>query len=557
MSKIILYQIFTRLFGNKNKTLRYDGTLAENGVGKMNDISKKALNEIRQLGVTDIWYTGILEHATTTDYPNIPANHPDIVKGKAGSPYAIRDYYDIDPDIAENPDKRMEEFEQLVQRTHNAGLRVWIDFVPNHVSRDYHSDVFPNLDFGKNDDTTCSFSPQNNFYYLPQTSLQLPINQEYDSRFKESPAKVTGNDCFSAYPTENDWYETVKLNYGIDIQNGNVKHFVPIPDTWTKMLNILQFWCKKGVDGFRCDMAEMVPVEFWHWAISSIKQQFPSVKFIAEIYQPNLYQEFITFGQFDFLYDKVGLYDTLRSIIEEKMTADNISNCWKSLNGMDDKMLRFLENHDEQRIVSKYFAGNSINSLNAMILTATMNVGPVMIYFGQEVGEEAVGESGFSGDDGRTTIFDYWTVPEHQKWMNEGKFDGGQLSVNQKELRTFYHDLFQLSQYNSVANGAFYDLLWANNLPQNIYAYLRYTKTEFLLFILNFDQQEQTGTVKIPQHALNKMQITTNDVHLQPIFGVGAEQLLSNQLMTDVGISFKLKEYQFVVFTINSKKITS
>lgn len=74
--------------------------------------------------------------------------------------------------------------------------------------------------------------------------------------YKEYPAKATGNNRFDAYPNINDWYETVKLNYGIDYQNGNTPHFNPIPDTWTKMLDILLFWAGKNIDGFRCDMAE-------------------------------------------------------------------------------------------------------------------------------------------------------------------------------------------------------------------------------------------------------------------------------------------------------------
>lgn len=556
MSKIILYQIFTRLFGNKNTRLQLDGSLSENGVGKMNDITDVALGEIRKLGVTDVWFTGIIEHASTTSYPNIPANHPEIVKGRAGSPYAIRDYFDVDPDLAVDVEHRMAEFEQLVERTHKAGLRVWIDFVPNHVSRDYHSDIFPEWDFGKNDDASCSFSPQNNFYYLLGERLQLPNNQIFSSHFDEFPAKATGNDCFSSSPSENDWYDTIKLNYGVDYQNGNAKHFDPVPDTWNKMLKILLFWCSKGVDGFRCDMAEMVPVEFWNWALSAVKQQYKNVQFIAEIYQPHLYQDYTQFGKFDFLYDKVGWYDTIRSILEHKTDAKSIKSCWENLHGLDAKMLRFLENHDEQRIASKYFAGDPMKALPAMVLAATVNVGPVMIYFGQEVGEGAVGKSGFSSDDGRTTIFDYWNVPEHQKWMNKGKFDGGQLSKNQKILRKFFKDLFSICRLKSVSEGAFYDLLWANenspNFPHNIYAYLRYTNKERLLIILNFNDFSCKGNVKVPRHAFDCMCLKNNDFLIKSIFGVGEEQMLSAAAMINEGVAFELDENQFVVYKIET-----
>lgn len=553
MRKIILYQIFTRLFGNKNTQPIHNGTLLENGVGKMNDISDKALVELRNLGITDVWFTGIIEHATTTAYPNIPPSRAEIVKGKAGSPYAIRDYFDIAPDLAENVEHRMLEFEQLVKRTHKAGLSVWIDFVPNHVARDYHSDIFPEFDFGCNDDVNSSFSAQNNFYYLTNKTLSLSQCGNHSTNFMEFPAKVTGNDCFSEFPTSNDWYDTVKLNYGIDFQNEKAKHFDPIPDTWVKMLYILEFWCSKGVDGFRCDMAEMVPVEFWQWAMVAIKKRFPNVKFIAEIYQPELYQPFINAG-FDFLYDKVGLYDTLRAILEGKANAKSITQCWEKTNGLDSKMLRFLENHDEQRIASDFFAGNPFKALSAMVLTATINTGPVMIYFGQEVGESAAEESGFSGNDGRTTIFDYWNVPEHQKWMNDGKFDGEQLSENQKILRKFYKELFHLCQREPIAEGAFYDLLWANEnrslFHQNIYAYLRFSKTEKLLIILNFSNQQLKGKVVIPQHAFDCMNLKKMEYRLQPIFGVGEEQTVSVNEMITNGISFELDESRYLIYSL-------
>lgn len=551
MGKIIIYQIFTRLFGNKNTNLSFDGSVIENGVGKFNDITDLALSEIKKLGITDIWFTGVIKYATTTKYKDIPSNSESIVKGKAGSPYAITDYYDVDPNLAVSIKNRMKEFEKLVERTHNANLRVIIDFVPNHVSRDYHSDIFPEEVFGNNDDSSCSFLPNNNYYYIPNETLQLPNNK---SDFKEYPAKVTGNDCFMAYPTENDWYDTVKLNYGVDYENGKVKHFNPIPDTWKKMYKILEFWCLKAVDGFRCDMAEMVPVEFWNWAISKIKLKFPYVKFIAEIYQPTLYKDYINIGKFDFLYDKVGLYDTLRSVIEGNSTANKIKQCWENLNGMDAQMLGFLENHDEQRVASKYFAQNSFMAIPAMLLTATINKGAVMIYFGQEVGEDAVGKSGFSGDDGRTTIFDYWNVPEHQKWMNNGKFDGKQLSNNQRILRKYYKDLLKLCQRKSVSEGSFYDLLWANenssNINQYIYIYLRYYKTERLLFIVNFNKHLFSGKVKIPTHAFECMKFQKSEYQLKPIFGMGEELTISDDEIIKNGIPFELIENQFVVYKL-------
>jgi glycosidase len=492
-TKISIYQTFPRLFGNKNKNPKIGGSIKENGVGKFNDYTSKALLTIRDLGITHIWYVGIIEHGTTTDYSkyDIAKDHPALVKGKAGSPYAIKDYYDVNPDLAVDVKNRMTEFESLVQRTHEAGLKVIIDIVANHIFRQYHSDVKPEgvEDFGQNDDTTKAFDPQNNFYYLPQTSFELPdgvlsniaaIKTAYKP-YIEVPARITGNDVFAAKPDIEDWYETAKLNYGVDLQGNGDKCFNPVPDTWKKMTDIMLFWASKGVDGFRCDMAEMIPVEFWNYAVNIVKKHYPDLIFIGETYNPLEYYNYINFGGFDFLYDKVGLYDTLKNIIIHNASTLSISNCWKVLEGLDARMLRFIENHDEVRLASMAFAGDAKVAIPAMTLVATMNRGPVMIYGGQEVGEPAQGESGFSGDDGRTTIYDYFAMPEHQKWMNNGKFDGGGLSADQTLLRQFYQKILNFSlRYDAIANGEFYDLMWANpygSLPQRnkIYIWLRHT----------------------------------------------------------------------------------
>ncbi len=320
MEKIIIYQVFTRLFGNAKVPAKQNGSITENGCGKMADFTTKALNEIKKLGATHIWYTGVIEHATQTNYGrfNIRPDHPAIVKGKAGSPYAIRDYYNVDPDLANSVPDRMKEFSNLVKRTHKAGLKMIIDFVPNHVARQYHSESKPEgvADLGENDNTEMAFSPSNNFYYIPQTQLEgaFDLQQGASEPYREYPAKATGNNRFDAWPNVCDWYETVKLNYGVDYCNGGSCHFNPIPDTWIKMRDILLFWASKEIDGFRCDMAEMVPVEFWEWAIPQVKAQYHGILFIAEVYNPNQYYNYLNRGQFDYLYDKVGLYDTFRAI---------------------------------------------------------------------------------------------------------------------------------------------------------------------------------------------------------------------------------------------------
>ena len=139
--KIIIYQLLPRLYGNRNTTRKENGSISDNGCGKFNDLTASVLNSIWQKGATHVWFTGVIRHATKTDYSaqGIPVNHPAIVKGNAGSPYAITDYYDVDPDLAEDVDSRMAEFEALVARAHKSRLGVIIDFVPNHVARRYVS----------------------------------------------------------------------------------------------------------------------------------------------------------------------------------------------------------------------------------------------------------------------------------------------------------------------------------------------------------------------------------------------------------------------------------
>lgn len=562
VSKPIIYQLFPRLFGNQNTKLIVNGSRSENGCGKFNDISNKALQEIKNLGITHVWYTGIIEHAIVEGYPKhgITDGNPLVIKGKAGSPYAIKDYYDVNPDLAESVDQRMKEFEDLLSRTRKNDMKVIIDFVPNHLSREYHSDAKPKniSDFGNEDDSSIPFSANNNFYYLPHEHLHL--STEIRSRFSkmvyhEYPAKATGNDQFTSTPQINDWYETVKLNYGVDYQNNHSLHLDPIPNTWIKMKEVLLYWAEKGVDGFRCDMAEMVPVEFWHWVIGEIKLLFPDVLFIAEVYNPYLYEAYIKTGKFDYLYDKVGLYDTLKDVIQGKRSAREISQCWQSLNGLDEYMLRFLENHDEQRIASPFFANDPIKALPAMLLSVCMHRGPAMIYSGQEFGETGMLESGYSGTDGRSTIFDYWNLPEHQKWMNTGKFDGKLLSNEQKALRETYSEILNISKQPAITTGEFYDLMWQNqdlNIfnSDKVYAFLRHCENQKLLIICNFDSNSQDLQLKIPKDALEilniprPVELTFTIIGTQKTLKISSEEIFKN------GLTIHISKYQHLIFEI-------
>lgn len=503
--RLFIYQVFTRTFGNKNLTRKKGGTYDENGAGKMNDINAQVLRQVRGLGITHIWYTGVIRHATATDYTAyaIPRQHPSVVKGRAGSPYAIADYYDIDPDLAEDVARRMEEFRALVRRTHEAGLKVIIDFVPNHVAREYRSICKPQgvRDLGQDDDTSKHFDPQNNFYYCPGASLEPAFDLE---DYEERPARCTGNDCFHPYPGVNDWYETVKLNYGVDYTGGGSHHFDPIPSTWTKMVDILLFWAAEGVDGFRCDMAEMVPTAFWSYASQKLKAAHPEAILIGEVYNPALYRAYIASG-FDYLYDKVGMYDCLRGVVCQQRAASEITVQWQATDDIRDRMLYFLENHDEQRIASDFFCGDARKALPAMMVSAWLRTNPVMVYAGQEWGERGMDHEGFSGVDGRSTIFDYWTVQA----VYQGYFDRSSLGEGQRQLEADYQQILRLAnEEKALREGELFDLMYANApspcfAPQRQYAFLRKKDDELLIVNVNFSANQRTTQIRIPAHAFD------------------------------------------------------
>ena len=505
--KIILYQVFTRLYGNRNTTRKEGGTLDENGCGKLNDFTPTTLKKIREMGVSHIWYTGVIRHATQTDYSayGIPRQHPAIVKGKAGSPYAITDYYDIDPDLAVDVNQRMQEFRQLVERTHKAGMKVIIDFVPNHVARQYHSVCKPEgvKDLGEGDDPSKGFDPQNNFYYCPGERFTPYFDLYHGAQepYIEEPAKATGNDCFHNAPGMNDWYETVKLNYGVDYYAGRVGHFSPIPDTWSKMTDILLFWARQGIDGFRCDMAEMVPAEFWHWATDKVKFIHPDIIFIGEVYNPAEYRHYLGAG-FDYLYDKVGMYDTLREVIRGNQSVQAITSAWQQTDDIRDHMLYFLENHDEQRIASSFFAGDARKGVPGLVVSALLQQNPLMVYAGQEYGERGMDQEGFSGHDGRTTIFDYWNIDTLTRAASR------KLTKDEKALATIYNKVLTIARTEkAVTNGVSFDLMYVNGDYHRQYAFLRKAASEALLVVVNFDDLPSTMDVTIPAHAFDYLKL--------------------------------------------------
>jgi len=539
--KEVVYQVFTRLFGNKNTTNKPWGTIEENGVGKFNDFNDKALNEIKDLGVTHVWYTGVPHHALVRDYTSfgISNDDPEVIKGRAGSPYAVKDYYNVNPDLAVNPANRLQEFEDLIARTHKAGMKVIIDIVPNHVARKYEGKSNPAgvKDFGADDDVTVEYKRDNNFYYIPNTRFEIPdtdkpLNGEsnplIDGKFDEYPAKWTGNGSRMAKPDRNDWYETVKVNYGIRPDGSKdfpelpagfdtksyQEHFEfwknkDVPSSWEKFRAIALYWTAKGVDGFRYDMAEMVPHEFWSYMNSAIKMKNPDAFLLAEVYNPNEYRNYIGLGKMDYLYDKVETYDHLKAVIQGKALPDALSDIQNRMADIEHHMLHFLDNHDEQRLASEEFAGTAENGKPLMVVSTTISTAPTMVYFGQEVGEAGNEDGGF-GTHSRTSIFDYVGVPNHQRWMNEGKFDGGQLSQEEKDLRDFYKRLLNFSINSPALMGNFQEIQNINRestdgFDPGIYAYTRWSDAEKLIIVTNFSWLSTSEfELKIPADIIQK-----------------------------------------------------
>ncbi|RXG32594.1 alpha-amylase family protein [Leeuwenhoekiella marinoflava] len=560
--KEVVYHVFTRLFGNTNTTNKPWGTLEENGVGKFNDFTTKALKSIKDLGATYVWYTGVPHHAVITDYTEfgISNDDPDVVKGRAGSPYAVKDYYQVDPDMAENPAKRLQEFEALIKRTHKNGLKVIIDIVPNHVARKYESLNTPkgSFAFGAKDNDTVSYSKDNNFYYIPGEDFKVPQWQNgyeplgggesllADGKLDESPAKWTGNGSRAAQPNQNDWYETVKINYGINPDGHKDFDELPtdsghwsfeqhadfwkdkdVPASWKQFKDIALFWTKKGIDGFRFDMAEMVPVEFWSYMNSAIKMKNPDAFLMAEVYNPSLYRDYIFKGKMDYLYDKVELYDTIKHVMQGHGSTDHFAPIIEHQQDIEINMLHFLENHDEQRIASPDFAGNAEKGKPAMVVSALISKSPVMIYFGQELGEPAEADLGF-GDPTRTSIFDYGSVPSVVRWVNNKKFDGGKSTDYELELRDFYKRLLNFSLENSAVMREYADIHWHNRqntewYNDRVHSFVRWCETDKLIVVTNFDANDTFGfELQVPQHIIETWGLVDGDYDV-------LDQLYENQ----------------------------
>ncbi len=573
--KVVIYQVLPRLFGNHNTARKENGTKEENGCGKLNHFTDAVLAHIHDMGFTHIWYTGVIRHATQTNHSSygIPTQHAEVVKGKAGSPYAITDYYDIDPDLAENVSLRMTEWENLIERTHKAGMKVIMDFVPNHVAREYHSVCKPAgvRDLGEDDDPNMHFSTGNNFYYawgdldlndVRRSKPEFKAYSENDAKiyepYTESPAKATGNDRFDNTPGCNDWYETVKLNYGVDYcdAGGRSYHYDPVPSTWGKMTDILLFWAGKGVDGFRCDMAEMVPTAFWAYATQILKSKYPNIVIIGEVYDPNQYRNYVKAG-FDYLYDKVGMYDCLRGVIRGERPAASITHEWQVVDDIRDHMLYFLENHDEQRIASDFFCGSAEKAIPAAAMSLFFQKNPFMLYSGQEFGERGMDKEGFSGVDGRTTIFDYWS-PVTLEYAYEESVSPKMrhLSEEGKVLAIKYRHLLRLAnEEKALREGDTFDLMYVNPWcdhfdPRSHFAFLRKKDDEVMLVVLNFSQEARELGVRIPGHAYDFMHLSEETVTVDELISGGKKKV---ELKKDGIFPVSIDAYGVRIYKFNVK----
>lgn len=597
--KPVVYQVFTRLFGNTNSTNKAWGTLEENGVGKFSDFDANALQSIKALGASYVWYTGVPHHAVINDYTalGISLDDPDVVKGRAGSPYAVKDYYNVNPDLADNPANRLAEFEALIKRTHEHDLKVIIDIVPNHVARAYESLSKPDgiSDFGENDNTDVEYARDNSFYYVVGEAFKVPVSENgyqalgggshplSDGEFIENPAKWTGNGARASQPGFHDWYETVKVNYGVKPDGSYDFDKLPasyankslaqhaafwqdksVPDSWVKFEQIVHYWLDKGVDGFRYDMAEMVPVEFWSYLNSSIKAKNPNAFLLAEVYNPELYRDYLQRGKMDYLYDKVEFYDSLKLLMQGKGPAQPLEDIQLALADIELHMLHFLENHDEQRIASPEFAGSAEKGKPAMVVSSLISKSPTMLYFAQDVGEDGSEETGF-GDQSRTSIFDYAGVPAHQRFMNDGAFDGGQSTEAEKQLRSFYERLMTISATHPTMLGKYQSLHSLNVKSAENDSFNKYSESQFsfvrwnadtaLVVISNFSEQPvSTVTVNLPISLLSEWEVSEGDYTATDLLNGFAYKMQVARKRSDASISIQLNALQSAVLEINLKE---
>ena len=588
--RVVIYQLVVRHFSNTTTTRRVDGTLEDNGVGRFDDIDDDAIAGLKELGVTHVWLTGIPRQATLTDWSSIglPPDDPDVVKGRAGSFYAVRDYFDTSPDYATDPTKRLDEPKALIERLHDADLKVLVDLVPNHVARGYGSVVRPDSDFGAGDDPTVFFDPDNHFFYLvdpPGQALELsrpegwnPAGVSFDGRYAREDGsepgrtpKVTGNDVTSPRPSANDWYETVKLNWGYDFTSGTAS-YDPRPATWDTMDEVVAYWQDLGVDGFRADFAHLVPGEAWTWLLQRARDRDPDAFFVAEAYD-NLIG--LQDTGFDAVYHDAA-YDALKRLYQGRASQGDVDGVYLGLsNERRHRWLHYLENHDERRIASPLVASGSEDGSGFGSAAAGRQLGPlqflitngpVLIYNGQEVGEDGSGVEGFGGEDGRTTIFDYWSLPALQGWVNDHAYDGGGLTSEQAALRDWYGQLLTGPVHDPDVRGSgFWGLEYVNNstanpgFPDDLYTFARFRpgSGRLVLVVVNFRPGASVSApVRLPADLLDAAAIP-DGADVRRIFDQtgqvdGAPVPTTRFGLTQGGISIEVADQAAAVFEVTA-----
>ncbi len=580
----VIYQLFVRHFSNTEHNGVQNGTIETNGCGTFNGVTEEALRSLARMGCTHVWLTGVLRHATQTAHPGVPAQPKSIVKGIAGSPYAVVDYFDVDPDLASDPALRMTEFEALVQRCRLVGLVPLMDFIPNHVSRAYHAEGEGHEDFGEGDDKNVFFSAEQGYFYLTANCegdgppLMLPDGVFEGER---SFGRVTGNNAATWTPDACDWYETVKLNYGYNFMAGlaslrllpdwmSPKH--KVPKTWRIMDDILAFWQEKGIGGFRCDMAHMVPMAFWKWALSHARVRRSSVFFMAEAYNDHMKTTYedpcaaLLEAGFNAVYDSACFH-----LAENVYLGGNWANDFDRLFRSDPKYMshgvRYIENHDEPRVCSP----KAWNGVGHKVMPAVMTLvyasgkGPVLVYNGQEVGERAEGPGGYGGDNGRTSIFDYTCLPRLQPWVEAG-FDADALPPDAAKLRDFHCRLLPILQHPALERGDFYGLNWANMKNPTFgkepadessghwtYAILRHHGASTALVVGNLspDINFYNLRVSIPQHAFGWSGISTEKVKATSLLkNPGQSTIYTRQELELNGLKTPLKPGEADIFEL-------
>jgi glycosidase len=328
-------------------------------------------------------------------------------KGTLGSPYSVQDYYGINPEFG-----TLDDFKSLVAAAHKNGMKIVIDLVANHTA--------------------------------------------WDSKMaKEHPEWFTKDSAGNFIPPVADWSDVIDLNYG----NKDLRRY---------MIEMLKYWVRDiGIDGYRCDVSEMVPVDFWDEARAALDSIKPVFMLSEGMYAEHHLKAFdMTYGW--------NSYHTMADIFAGKKPAfemdsvlirESLSYPKKSLR------LRFSSNHDENAWdmpdIQKF---GDDGAKMAAVLTNTFP-GVPLLYNGQEVGSRE-----------KLGLFE-----KHEVDWTKGK-----------EWTDFYTTLYAIRKNNSALALGDYQFV-KNNLPEKIYSFIRTDGRNTVLVAVNFSDKQQTATLTLPK----------------------------------------------------------